>query len=103
MPVRPDVSEEEKAAKQPARVTEQRALWKEQDVIGFHLLVFALLDNLLTITATLTLFHNLQYHRIVWQYERGKGRIPAGGLVRYLGLGVLLGVVWYGPRVLGVA
>jgi len=72
-------------------------------VIGFHLMVFALLDNLLTITATLTIFHNLQYHRIVWQYERGLGRAPSGGLLIYLTLGVLLGLAWYGPRVLGVA
>ena len=72
-------------------------------VIGFHLVVFCLLDNLLTITATLTIFHNLQYHRIVWQYERGHGRTPSGGLIPYLALGVLLGLAWYGPRVLGVA
>jgi hypothetical protein len=72
-------------------------------VTGFHILVFALLDNLLTITATLTLFHNLQYHRIVWQYENGRGRTPAGGLFRYLALGLLLGAIWYGPRILGVA
>lgn len=72
-------------------------------VISFHLLVFALLDNLLTITATLTIFHNFQYHRVVWQYERGKGRVPMGSLVAYLGWGVLLGLLWYGPRVMGVA
>src|SRR5262245_35395384 len=72
-------------------------------VIGFHLAVFALLDNLLTITATLTIFHNLQYQRIVWQYERGHGRVPSGSLLVYLTLGVLLGLAWYGPRVLGVA
>ncbi len=72
-------------------------------VIGFHVMVFTLLDNLLTITATLTIFHNLQYHRIVWQYERGHGRMPSGGLVRYLTLGALLGLAWYGPRVMGVA
>jgi hypothetical protein len=72
-------------------------------VIVFHCAVFAVLDNLLTITATLTIFHNLQYHRIVWHYERGHGRQPSGGLAPYLGLGVLLGVAWYGPRVLGVA
>jgi hypothetical protein len=72
-------------------------------VVGFHLIVFAVLDNLLTITAALTIFHNLQYHRIVWQYERGLGRTPSGGLSRYLALGALLGVVWYGPRILGVA
>jgi hypothetical protein len=72
-------------------------------VIGFHIAVFALLDNLLTITATLTIFHNLQYHRIVWQYERGRGRTPSGGLAPYLVLGVALGLAWYGPRVLGVA
>lgn len=69
----------------------------------FHVLVFALLDNLLAITATLTVFHNLQYHRIVWQYEKGQGRVPAGGLVRYLALGVGLGAAWYSARVLGPA
>ena len=72
-------------------------------VVGFHILVFASLDNLLTITATLTIFHNLQYHRIVWQYERGKKRIPLGNLYRYLAIGLLFGFLWYGPRTLGVA
>lgn len=72
-------------------------------VVGFHLIVFAVLDNLLTITAALTIFHNLQYHRIVWQYERGHGRVPAGSLLRYLMLGSLLGLAWYGPRIMGVA
>jgi hypothetical protein len=70
-------------------------------VIAFHLATFALLENLLEITATLTIFHNLQYHRIVWQHEAGKGRRPLGGLVPYLTAGLALGVVWYGPRVLG--
>jgi hypothetical protein len=72
-------------------------------VIAFHLAVFAVLDNLLAILATLTIFHNLQYHRIVWHYERGHGRAPSGGLVRYLAYGLALGLVWYGERVLGVA
>jgi hypothetical protein len=72
-------------------------------VIAFHVAVFALLDNLLTILATLTIFHNLQYHRIVWQHERGRGRTPSGGLGRYLAFGLVLGVVWYGARVLGAA
>ena len=72
-------------------------------VIGFTALVFSVLDNLLAITAVLTIFHNLQYHRIVWQYERGRGRTPSGSLGRYLFFGVLLGFVWYGPRVFGVA
>jgi hypothetical protein len=72
-------------------------------VIAFHGMVFGLLDNLLAITATLTIFHDLQYHRIVWQYERGLGRRPSGGLARYLGFGALLGLAWYAPRVLGVA
>ncbi|MDP9360382.1 MAG: hypothetical protein M3P29_02905 [Acidobacteriota bacterium] len=72
-------------------------------VIGFTFLVFALLDNLLTITATLTIFHNLQYHRIVWQYENGRGRTPSGGLAAYLAFGLLLGAAWYVPRVYGVA
>ncbi len=72
-------------------------------VVCFHLLVFGLLDNLLTITASLTIFHNLQYHRIVWHYEQGKGRRPHGGLLPYLALGALLGLLWYGPRILAVA
>jgi hypothetical protein len=70
-------------------------------VIAFHVATFALLSNLLEITATLTIFHNLQYHRIVWQYEAGKKRRPLGGLVPYLAAGLGLGVIWYGPRVLG--
>jgi hypothetical protein len=68
-------------------------------VILFHVLVFSLLSHLLTILATLTIFHNLQYHRIVWQYEAGRGRRPLGGLVPYLGSGLMLGLVWYGLRV----
>lgn len=72
-------------------------------VVVFHGLVFALLHNLLTILATLTIFHNLQYHRVVWQYERGLGRTPSGGLRPYLTLGVALGLGWYGARVLAVA
>jgi hypothetical protein len=70
-------------------------------VIGFHLAVFAVLKDLLAITATLTIFHNLQYHRIVWHHEAGKGRVPLGGLVPYLLAGLALGVAWYAPRVLG--
>ncbi len=72
-------------------------------VVGFHLLVFGLLDNLLAITATLTIFHNLQYHRIVWQYEKGKGRRPMGSINLYIGLGLFFGLLWYGPRIMGVA
>jgi hypothetical protein len=70
-------------------------------VIAFHAAVFARLDNLLAITATLTIFHNLQYHRIVWQHEAGKGRVPLGGLGPYLLAGLALGVAWYVPRLLG--
>ena len=72
-------------------------------VVGFHLLVFALLNNLLAITAALTIFHNLQYHRIVWQYEQGKGRKPMSSVSQYFGLGLLFGLLWYGPRIMGVA
>ena len=72
-------------------------------VVAFHMLVFKCLHNLLAITATLTIFHNIQYHRIVWQYERGKGRIPMGSVASYLAFGLALGMLWYTPRVLGVA
>ena len=71
-------------------------------VISFHILVFSLLHSLLAILATLTIFHNIQYHRIVWMYERGLGRIPSGGVLRFLGLGLALGILWYGLRVFGV-
>jgi hypothetical protein len=72
-------------------------------VIAFHGLVFGLLDHLLAILATLTIFHDLQYHRIVWHYEAGHGRKPSGGLGRYLAFGLALGLVWYGLRVPAVA
>jgi hypothetical protein len=71
-------------------------------VITFHILVFSLLDHLLTILAALTIYHNLQYHRIVWQYEAGFGRQPSGGLRPYLFAGLMLGILWYGIRVLVV-
>ncbi|MDH5180772.1 MAG: hypothetical protein OEZ39_04830 [Gammaproteobacteria bacterium] len=72
-------------------------------VLGFQALVFATLENLFAITATLTIFHNFQYHRIVWQYEKGHQRVPMGNVVLYLGLGALFGLMWYGPRFMGVA
>lgn len=72
-------------------------------VIAFHVAVFALLHNLLTITATLTIFHNLQYHRIIWDHAKREGRSPAKGLLPYLALGLAFGAVWYLPRFLGVA
>jgi 2-polyprenyl-6-methoxyphenol hydroxylase-like FAD-dependent oxidoreductase len=70
-------------------------------VAGFHAVAFALLSDLLAIMATLTIFHNLQYHRIVWHYEAGKGRRPLGSWPLYLGAGLGLGLLWYGPRVVG--
>ena len=72
-------------------------------VVAFSNLTFALLDNLLVITAVLTIFHNLQYHRIVWQYERGHARLPMGSIVVYAAAGLVFGLLWYGPRVMGVA
>lgn len=68
-------------------------------VIVFHLLVFGFLTHLLTILATLTIFHNLQYHRIVWQHEAGHGRRPLGGILPFLASGMLFAGVWYGLRV----
>ena len=71
-------------------------------VVGaFHAATFALLGDPLLITATLTIFHNLQYHRIVWHYEAGKGRRPLGGALRYLAMGVAFGACWYGARLVG--
>jgi hypothetical protein len=72
-------------------------------VVGFSNLTFALLDNLLVISAVLTIFHNFQYHRIVWQYERGHQRIPLGSIGRYIAAGIGFGLIWYTPRIMGVA
>jgi hypothetical protein len=72
-------------------------------VVVFQIVVFRTLTSLLTITATLTIFHNLQYHRIVWQYERGHGRLPMRTLARFLAFGLVFGVLWYGPRTMGPA
>ncbi len=72
-------------------------------VLAYHWTCFAALRHPLAITAALNLFHNLQYHRIVWHYEKGRGRKPSGGLGPYLALGVLLGIAWYGPRIAGAA
>jgi hypothetical protein len=72
-------------------------------VVLLHAATFAFVPRLLPIMATLTLFHNLQYHRIVWHYEQRRGRTPFGGLGRYLAAGLLVGIVWYVPRIFGVA
>lgn len=72
-------------------------------VLGLHQAAFAFGEDLLAITAVLTLLHDLQYHRLVFRHEEGKGRVPLGGVGRYLALGVALGVAWYVPRVVGVA
>jgi hypothetical protein len=70
-------------------------------VAAFHAAVFATLADPLLVTAALTIAHNLQYHRIVWHHEAGKGRRPLGGLVPYLGVGIAFGACWYGARVAG--
>jgi hypothetical protein len=70
-------------------------------VAAFHAAVFATLRDPLLITAALTIAHNLQYHRVVWHHEAGKGRRPLGGLVPYLAAGVAFGACWYGARVAG--
>jgi hypothetical protein len=72
-------------------------------VVGFSSLTFALIDNLLLITAVLTIFHNVQYHRIVWQYEKGQRRIPMGSLALYAVACIGFGLAWYLPRIVGVA
>jgi len=72
-------------------------------VVAFNMLVLGTLDSLITITAVLTIFHNLQYHRIVWLYEKGRNRVPMGSIALYACLGLLFGLLWYGPRVMGTA
>jgi len=72
-------------------------------VVTFHILVFSFLSNLLVITAVLTIFHNLQYHRIIFMYEKGNKRVPMGGISKYIIFGSLFGLAWYGPRFMGTA
>ena len=66
--------------------------------IALHVLTFALIHSLLPIMATLTLFHNLEYHRIVRHYQERRGRA-----VHYLFAGLIFGALWYVPRIFGVA
>jgi hypothetical protein len=66
--------------------------------IALHLFAFALLHSLLPIMATLTLFHNLEYHRIVQHYQERRGRSG-----HYLVAGLVFGALWYVPRIFGVA
>ena len=72
-------------------------------VVVFHFLVFAFLTNLLVIAAVLTIFHDLQYHRIVFLYEKGNNRLPMQSVFRYVTLGALFGLSWYGLRLMGAA
>jgi hypothetical protein len=65
-------------------------------VVALHALTFAFVPRLLPIMATLTLFHNLAYHRIVHWHEERRGRPLA--LLPYAGAGLLVGVAWYVPR-----
>jgi hypothetical protein len=66
-------------------------------VIALHTLTFAFVPRLLPIMATLTLFHNLAYHRIVWHHEEKRGREIS--LWPYLAAGLCVGVAWYVPRI----
>jgi hypothetical protein len=66
--------------------------------VALHLFAFAFVHSLLPIMATLTLFHNLEYHRIVRHYQERRGRA-----VHYLFAGLIFGALWYVPRIFGVA
>ena len=67
-------------------------------VIALHILTFTFVRSLMPIMATLTLFHNLEYHRIVRHYQERRGRKSD-----YLLGGVIFGALWYLPRILGAA
>jgi len=69
----------------------------------------------IALVAILTIYHNLQYHRLIWFHNQKyrnaalsapEARVPAYGpaafisrrLIFYLGFGILFGIIYQGPR-----
>ena len=73
----------------------------------------------IALVAILTIYHNLQYHRLIWFHNQKYGRyaaVPAAGtpaarvpdygpaafisrrLIYYLAFGILFGIIYQGPR-----
>ena len=60
----------------------------------------------IAIVAILTIYHNFQYHRLIWLHNQkyksreqyGAAEIISRRLIYYIGFGVLFGVLYQGPR-----
>ena len=65
----------------------------------------------IAIVAILTIYHNLQYHRLIWFHNKKYNRVTAGKpvdygaasfisrrLLYYVALGILFGIIYQGPR-----
>jgi hypothetical protein len=67
-------------------------------------------NKTIAIVAILTIYHNLQYHRLIWFHNRkystgidareryGLAELVSRRLVFYIGFAVLFGVLYQGPR-----
>jgi hypothetical protein len=64
-------------------------------------------DKPVAIVAILTIYHNFQYHRLIWfhnqKYKKAREKFGAAELISrrviyYLAFGVLFGVIYQGPR-----
>jgi hypothetical protein len=60
----------------------------------------------IAIVAILTIYHNLQYHRLIWFHNQkyksrenyGAAELISRRLVYYIAFGILFGVIYQGPR-----
>ena len=61
----------------------------------------------IAIVAILTIYHNLQYHRLIWFHNKkyaakqsayGAAELISRRLVFYIGFGILFGLLYQGPR-----
>ncbi|HKG98198.1 MAG TPA: hypothetical protein VKA97_10305 [Pyrinomonadaceae bacterium] len=60
----------------------------------------------IAIVAILTIYHNLQYHRLIWFHNQkyksrekyGAAELISRRLVYYIGFGIIFGVIYQGPR-----
>jgi len=60
----------------------------------------------IAIVAILTIYHNLQYHRLIWFHNQkyksrdkyGAAELISRRLIYYIGFGIIFGVIYQGPR-----
>ena len=60
----------------------------------------------IAIVAILTIYHNLQYHRLIWFHNQkyksrekyGAAELISRRVIYYIGFGIIFGVIYQGPR-----